>query len=327
MQSSQEWLVTITVPVYNAEETIEKCILSLLNQSYPKKEIIIIDDGSTDSTPMILEKLSEMHHPHLKVISVDHKGRSSARNVGLKLSNGEIVAFAEADAIYHRDWLASALKHFESTRVAGVLGPRYCSVVDTTIRRCIDLGLKIRYKDPSYKPPTGWIFRKSTLLEVGGFDEKLSVAEDKDLGMRLEKKGYTIAYEPTSVWWHMEPETLGEFIRRIYQHSKERVWFYVKYPLEFPLVRVVLFLSYLVLLIVSLLSFNVKLSLFMLAVVFALVFGQAFRLFLKTKRASLNFLSKDIVILAVLDIVKNAVFVVGTISSFKELIFSRSKRR
>ncbi len=92
-------LVSIIIPAYNVESYIEQCVKSVIEQSYKNLEIIIINDGSTDSTFSLLMKLKEKD-PRIKVISWQNQGLSAARNLGIEISNGSFLFFLDGD-----DWL------------------------------------------------------------------------------------------------------------------------------------------------------------------------------------------------------------------------------
>lgn len=92
-------VVTIIIPVFNAEKYLENCLKSVINQTYKNIEIIIVDDGSTDNSFKIYNKYLNIEK-RLKVINIENSGVSKARNIGLENSNGEWVTFIDAD-----DWL------------------------------------------------------------------------------------------------------------------------------------------------------------------------------------------------------------------------------
>ncbi|MGN0316875.1 MAG: glycosyltransferase family 2 protein [Lachnospira sp.] len=88
--------ISVIIPAYNAEKTVERCILSVLNQTYSNLEIIIIDDGSTDNTLRIINQLCSKDS-RINVFSVENRGVSNARNIGLDKSTGDYIAFVDAD--------------------------------------------------------------------------------------------------------------------------------------------------------------------------------------------------------------------------------------
>ena len=96
--------ITVIVPVYNTEDLVERCVRSILHQTYPKEalEVIAVDDGSTDATPQILRKLAETD-PNLHVIRQENAGTSAARNTGIKAATGDFIGFVDADDYLEED--------------------------------------------------------------------------------------------------------------------------------------------------------------------------------------------------------------------------------
>ena len=92
-------LVSIIVPLYNQELFIQKCLSSLTGQSYDNLEIIVINDGSADSSLLLAQECAQ-EDSRIKLISQENAGVSSARNKGLELATGQLVMFVDAD-----DWL------------------------------------------------------------------------------------------------------------------------------------------------------------------------------------------------------------------------------
>ncbi|MGL6105767.1 glycosyltransferase family 2 protein [Romboutsia sp.] len=88
--------ISVIVPVYNVEKYLERCLNSLLNQTYKNLEIILINDGSTDSSEEIRKKYSKQDEK-IKFISQENKGIAETRNVGIKNSTGEYIAFLDSD--------------------------------------------------------------------------------------------------------------------------------------------------------------------------------------------------------------------------------------
>ncbi|MEI3337525.1 MAG: glycosyltransferase family 2 protein [Clostridium sp.] len=91
-----EELISVIIPVYNVENYIEKCIYSVINQSYKNLEIILVDDGSTDKSGVLCDKYEKIDK-RIKVIHKENGGLSSARNMGLDCANGEYIMFLDSD--------------------------------------------------------------------------------------------------------------------------------------------------------------------------------------------------------------------------------------
>ncbi|MEZ3499660.1 glycosyltransferase family 2 protein [Pantoea sp. KPR_PJ] len=100
-------LISVIVPVYNAEHSIMRCVESVLAQREPRVELILIDDGSTDNSPLILENWR--NHPQVRIISQRNSGVSAARNAGIVASRGTYLRFVDADDFLPADVLGLCL--------------------------------------------------------------------------------------------------------------------------------------------------------------------------------------------------------------------------
>jgi len=111
-------LVSVIIPAYNEESTIESCLKSLLNQTIEKDtyELIVVDDGSTDSTPEIIKR-----YP-VKLFRQENSGPATARNLGAKNSSGEIILFTDADCIADPNWIEEMISPFIDEEVIAVKG-------------------------------------------------------------------------------------------------------------------------------------------------------------------------------------------------------------
>lgn len=101
-------LVSIIVPVYNVEKYLEKCMLSLLNQTYKNIEILAVDDGSTDGSLDILKEF-QLKDPRLIVFSQKNGGQASARNLGLEKASGDYIMFVDSDDYVKSNFVSSPL--------------------------------------------------------------------------------------------------------------------------------------------------------------------------------------------------------------------------
>mgnify|MGYP005844005933 CR=1 FL=1 len=193
MNPAQTPLISVIVPTHNRGHLIKRAIESILNQTFQDFEVIVVDDGSTDSTEEVIKKINNN-----KVVYVKHdsnKGASAARNTGIKNSRGKYIAFLDSDDIWLKDKLEKQLNEFN------------LSSPDTAVVHC---GVQyIDYK--TQQPLTQWIIRedvnknifnnfgaapgtptmlirKDALLDVGFFDESIPSHEETELSMRLAKK-------------------------------------------------------------------------------------------------------------------------------------------
>ncbi len=98
-------LISVIIPVYNVQECLERCLESVIDNTYKNLEIICIDDGSTDNCPDILEKYRQLDS-RITLISKENGGLSSARNKGLEACTGDYISFIDSDDWIHRDYFA-----------------------------------------------------------------------------------------------------------------------------------------------------------------------------------------------------------------------------
>ncbi len=316
-------LVSIVLPVYNAQRTIEDCVASLERQDYPTTELIVVNDGSTDETSVILERLSNRYK--MTILNTPRRGRSEAKNLGMTHAQGRVLAFAEADAKCGEHWISDAIEHLESD-VGGVVGPRYCWSTDTSVSKAIDLKLRLRYHDPSFEPTTGWVFAKRVLLDIQGFDPRLVVAEDRDVGIRILRKGYRLAFAPHSIIYHTEPRSMTELVGKEFDHAKARTEFYRKYPRDYPLLRVLLFWSTAVLFVYGAFLNWLGVLLLSTSVAGITVIGQIARLRVRARRARISFARRYFLVASFLDVVRNLTSTVGATIAGLALVFRRNSQ-
>ena len=103
-------LVTIIIPVYNVEKYLPKCLDSIINQTYNHLEIIIVDDGSKDSSGLICDEYA-LKDQRIKVLHKKNGGLSSARNAGLDIAKGDYIMFVDSDDYVESHYCEVPLKH------------------------------------------------------------------------------------------------------------------------------------------------------------------------------------------------------------------------
>lgn len=191
-------LVSVIIPTYNASETIERALKSVILQTYSDYEIIVIDDGSSDNTQEVVDEFrKEFDSILVQYIVQKNLGPSSARNNGVKKSQGEFIAFLDADDEWHKDKLKIQIEIMQDKNL-DFLGSAYqydefdyknIDEIKMEEYNFNDLLLKNRFSTP------GVIIRKDFLLELCGFDESLKYVEDHDLWLRCALKSNLIGIE------------------------------------------------------------------------------------------------------------------------------------
>ncbi len=111
-------MISVIIPAKNAEETLEQCLVAVLNQIglEESNEVIVVDDGSTDRTSEIVEGFD------VEVIRLEGEGPGAARNAGAEIARGEILLFTDSDCEPAENWLSEMVKPFEDPNVIGVRG-------------------------------------------------------------------------------------------------------------------------------------------------------------------------------------------------------------
>ena len=114
--------ISVIVPVYNVENYLERCVESILHQTYTNFELILINDGSTDSSGQICYHLANQYE-NIKVYHIENAGVSNARNVGIQLATGAWITFVDSDDFVTNDYLATLASAVEGENVGFVIAP------------------------------------------------------------------------------------------------------------------------------------------------------------------------------------------------------------
>lgn len=196
-----EGTVTVIIPVYNGERFIRRAVDSILRQTYPVTQIIVVDDGSRDSTREIVES---DYRDQVTLLRQQNGGPAKARNAGLRIATGEYIAFLDADDWWEPEKVAMQVKvlrehpnavgNYTGLRVMSDYGEHLADLkpVDHTT-----LWPTLRWCNPGV-PPSSVLLRRSALESLGsGFDERQLGSEDWNLWFRLITKGpFCVCPEP-----------------------------------------------------------------------------------------------------------------------------------
>jgi len=220
-------LISIVVPNFNGLHFLKKSIPSLMQTNYPNLEIIVIDNGSNDTSVSFLE----INYPSIILSQFkDNMGVSIAFNTGLKLSSGNYVSFVNNDMEFDSNWLLPLfLKIINNDKIAGC-DSKYLNYYE---RKIIDSsGGAGRFMDRfgnhftrgSGECDKGQydksqkvfqclsLFKKDLIIKAGGFDEKFfAYCDETDLCWRLHRMGYDIQYVPESIIYHVGHGTTNKF--------------------------------------------------------------------------------------------------------------------
>ena len=194
----EDWpLITVIVNTYNEKRNIETCLDSLMASDYPNLEVIVCDDGSTDSTVELARR-----YP-FKVLALPYIGLSAARNAALEEASGEIVAYLDADAACHPDWPYHLALSMEDSAISATGGPNLPWPGAGFVERAVALSpgapAEVLLTDTraEHVPGCNMAFRKADLESVGAFNpEFTSAGDDVDVCWNLLDAGTRSASRP-----------------------------------------------------------------------------------------------------------------------------------
>ncbi|MFF2886831.1 glycosyltransferase [Paenibacillus sp. NPDC057967] len=238
--------VSIMVPAHNEGKVIVKTVESLLSLDYPhdRYEIIVINDNSSDNSRELLAELQAMHPGrNLKVINTDAvtggKGKSNALNIGFAQSKGELIAIYDADntperkallylvsEIMNDQSLGAVIGKFRTRNRNASLLTRFINVETLSFQWMAQAGRWKLFKLCTI-PGTNFIMRREIVERIGGWDVK-AIAEDTEISFRIYMMGYKIKFQPKSVTWEQEPQTVKVWFKQRTRWAKGNIYVIVK---------------------------------------------------------------------------------------------------
>lgn len=190
-------LVSIVIPAFNSVSTIGETIDSVISQTFDNWEAIVVDDGSTDGLRDFLKKYTD---PRLKYFYKENGGVASARNLGIKIAEGDYIAFLDSDDIWRPEKLLESINKMTVDNSELI----YSDI--SMFESDFNFSVKYKYVEPfdisndyerllvyDYIPTLSVVVKKSVFLEIGDFDETLKGTEDWDMWIRIAKF-YKISY-------------------------------------------------------------------------------------------------------------------------------------
>lgn len=229
--------VSVVIPVHNAEKTLEACLRSLASLDYPEDrlEILLLENGSTDTSKKILENSG------FSFLSLARRGAARALNAGINRAKGEIVAFTHADCVVDPQWLRHLASAFKDSQVMGVGGrvvnaPSQTWAQRYSEKRAFDFQNGNIAKGISFLP---WInivngaFKKILFDQIGLFDEAFQHEYEIDLSWRAVLEHQALSYEPKAVVMHSHRENLFQLCKRYFHIASMAPLFERKYGVLF----------------------------------------------------------------------------------------------
>lgn len=223
-EANRDYTVSIIVPCYNEEESIEKTVQSILDSDYlGLKKVIVVDDCSKDNSYNIVQKMAEKDSRILVVRTPQNLGRAaSAKNYGLKFADTDIIGFSDADSFPEKDAIRKCLGFFNDQKVGAVT----CSVLVKRKEKFIEKLQAIEYAIIAWTrkllgyvdgiwamPGPLALYRKEVFEKIGGFDEN-SLTEDIEITWKVIKYGYKVEMCLPAKVYSIAPPKLKYWIKQ-----------------------------------------------------------------------------------------------------------------
>jgi cellulose synthase/poly-beta-1,6-N-acetylglucosamine synthase-like glycosyltransferase len=257
--------VSVVVAACNADRTLATCLDSLGKLNYPDYEIILVDDGSTDTTARIASehqsRVSSLQakdaeggetsldsriqtlddYPRVRVIRHDrNRGLSVARNTGLAVAQGEIVAFTDADCRADADWLYYLVGDLVNSEFAAMGGPNLLPPDDSAVAAAVMVSpggpahVMLDDRQAEHIPGCNMAFYKWALEAVGGFDPTYRKAgDDVDICWRLQQAGLKIGFSASAFVWHYRRSTVQAYVQQQRGYGEAEALLVRKHPKYF----------------------------------------------------------------------------------------------
>jgi GT2 family glycosyltransferase len=213
-------------------------------------EVFVVDGKSNDGTNELLKELQKKYSFYL--LKNEKINAAAGRNLGIKQSKGNLIAFVDADAIPKNNWLSNIKSVFYShdDTVAGVGGPDLLPEDSSEKEKCIGLvmtsplarggrinpstqhTLSSKERSVGHIPTCNLCLKKSILDEMKGFDETFVKGQDLELNHRIRKAGYTLLYSPKVIVVHYRKDSFRSFARQIFKWAKAKVAIIKKHGIE-----------------------------------------------------------------------------------------------
>jgi glycosyltransferase involved in cell wall biosynthesis len=215
--------VSVIVPAYNAEKFIAETLASVVSQTLPNWELIVVDDGSTDNTIAVAESFCS--DARIRIVRQKNAGVSAARNAGLLLAKGRYVAFLDADDVWLPDNLQQKVALLELPENAeALLAHAPVENIDTHATRSGEINAGkagnvlpdlLSWNGTVVPGPSSILVRRAAAEKIGGFDLQLSTAADQDFFFRLAELGPFAAAPEVLSLYRLHPNNMHRNIARM----------------------------------------------------------------------------------------------------------------
>lgn len=228
--------ISVVVPFYNAEETLERCLTSIQNQNVKPEEIILLDNNSNDNSKNIVDSFisnfGESKAVYMKCIK---QGVSAARNKGASIATGDWLIFTDSDCVTSPNWISDYIDHFDDDRIGAVAGCIKPYPPTNLVQKTLSLFTlpenphevvrdNCTFTKGLY-PTANLAVKREIFNLVGGFNEALSYGEDHELCRKIYNSGHKIKAAKNAIVEHIHRKSLRKMV-------KQSFWFGTAHPYE-----------------------------------------------------------------------------------------------
>jgi GT2 family glycosyltransferase len=227
--------ISVLVCTRNGSPTLRPCLEALGAQTHGNYEVVVIDDGSTDDTPAIAKSF-----PFVRYERQDHAGLSAARNRGMELAKGDLLAYTDDDCIPDEDWLLHVSRAFDDSTCVAAGGPNLPPPPRNGTEACVAVApgapshVLLDDLEAEHLPGCNLVIRKGALRAIGGFREEFTCAgDDVDVCWRLQAHGGRLRFVPAAVVWHHRRRTARAYLRQQRGYGHAEAMLIRRYPHRF----------------------------------------------------------------------------------------------
>jgi glycosyltransferase involved in cell wall biosynthesis len=226
--------VSVAVCSYNGSKTIDETLTALSRLNYPDYEVIVVDDGSTDTTAAIA------HRHRVCLVQSENKGLSSARNLAMETATGEIIAYIDDDAYPDPDWLKFLAASFARSDYVGIGGPNIAPPRDGLIADSVahapggPVHVLLTDEVAEHIPGCNMAYRLDELRSIGGFDPRFRIAgDDVDICWRFQERGWTLGFSSAAVVWHHRRRSIRAYWKQQKGYAHAEALLADKWPQQY----------------------------------------------------------------------------------------------
>lgn len=262
--------ISVIVAVKNEEEHIEKCLLSLIRQNYPKDSycIVVVDGRSTDQTTHVVNEYRSRYGDFIRLYHNPKEWQATGRNLAIeKEERSDLIAYIDGHCIAEENWLrnlSDVLLHSD-VDVAGVGSIIESPSDESGLGRAIDriFSTTLGAAGTSYMPRKELtvvdtvpfvLYRKEALFKVGLYDEEMKYGEDYSLNFKLRRAGYRLLVNPNAKVYYYKRKSVTEFYNQMYNYGITKAILGKRYPTSLRSIHYLPSLSLVILLLFGVLG-------------------------------------------------------------------------